>query len=248
MSEGGGLFQRVFRLVFPALCALVLGLFGLFFLAGLVLQGRGWLFWPPALVVFGLLWLVFKKRGSAWSSPAVFLAFSIPVLGLWVAAQVMLPQWAGGQGIGPPAWTAAEERQPIDLSGTFQTIDGKEVALSDMNGRVLFLNVWATWCGPCRVEMPDMAELYRQLAPQGLSMVAVTNEDPETVQSFLERNPYPFTILLDPQEILGRRFNISGIPTTFVIDAQGRLALRKTGSYSWASAGSVGRFRELLKP
>ena len=145
---------------------------------------------------------------------------------------------------GPIQWLPEEERQLMDLSGTFKTLEGEDVPLLDpeSEGNLVFLNMWATWCGPCLAEMPAMASLYEELSGNRFSMVAVSDEDPETVRGFLEDSPYPFTILLDPDNVLGRRFEVIAIPSTFIIDRQGRLALRQTGAYHWNAAEVIERF------
>jgi len=145
-------------------------------------------------------------------------------------------------------WLAVEERVPMDLSGTFKTLDGEDVPLidSDLESKVLFLNLWATWCLPCLEEMPAMASLYQEFSDQGLAMVAVSNEDPEVVRKFLEKHSYPFTILLDPEDILTPRFKVVALPTTLIVDRQGRLALRQLGSYRWDSPAMIEQFRPFL--
>ena len=148
----------------------------------------------------------------------------------------------------PLKWLAEEERPPLDLSGTFLNLEGEEVSLldPDAEGNVVFLNLWATWCGPCLAEMPAMASLYQQLSGTGFSMVAVSEEDPETVREFLADSPYPFKILMDPENVLGNRFAVIAIPSTFIIDREGRLALRQTGAYHWDAAEVVEQFEPLL--
>lgn len=148
----------------------------------------------------------------------------------------------------PLKWLAEEERPPLDLSGTFLNLEGEEVSLldPDAEGNVVFLNLWATWCGPCLAEMPAMASLYQQLSGSGFSMVAVSEEDPETVREFLADSPYPFKILMDPENVLGNRFAVRSIPSTFIIDREGRLALRQTGAYHWDAAEVVEQFEPLL--
>ena len=148
----------------------------------------------------------------------------------------------------PLKWLAEEERQTLDLSGTFLNLEGEEVSLldPDAEGNVVFLNLWATWCGPCLAEMPAMASLYQQLSGSGFSMVAVSEEDPETVREFLADSPYPFKILMDPENVLGNRFAVISIPSTFIIDREGRLALRQTGAYHWDAAEVVEQFEPLL--
>ncbi len=145
-------------------------------------------------------------------------------------------------------WLAVEEREPIDLSGTFKTVDGEDVSLidSDLESEVLFLNFWATWCLPCLEEMPAMTTLYQKFSDQGLAMVAISNEDPEVVRSFLEEHPYPFKILLDPEDTLSLRLEVVALPTTYIVDRQGRIALQQLGSYAWDSPAMIEQFRPLL--
>jgi|GEM_PF-409390 thiol-disulfide isomerase/thioredoxin len=148
----------------------------------------------------------------------------------------------------PIQWLPEEERQPMDLSGTFKTLEDEDSPLldPDAEGNLVFLNLWATWCGPCLAEMPAMASLYEELSGRGFSMVAVSDEDPETVREFLEESPYPFTILLDPENVLGQRFEVMALPSTFIIDREGRLALRQTGAYHWNAADILEQFEPLL--
>jgi peroxiredoxin len=96
------------------------------------------------------------------------------------------------------------------------------------------------------MEMPSMAELYRQFSGRGLVMVAISDEDARTVTEYLRQNPYPFTVLLDPDRILARRFAINGIPTTFIVDSGGRLAHHHVGYNDWNSASVRARMNELL--
>lgn len=172
----------------------------------------------------------------------IFIPILLALFLVFFGYQILVPRLS----LGARDWIPAERRPPADLSGDFRTLDGQSVSLDQYRNGILFLNVWATWCGPCRAEMPDMATLYERLSGEGLSMVAVTDEDPQTVSQFLKGSPYPFTVLLDPSGTLTKRFDIDGIPTTFVIDREGRLALRKVGSYDWGSADSVRLFRQLL--
>lgn len=145
-------------------------------------------------------------------------------------------------------WVATEEREPIDLSGTFKTLEGEDVPLidADLQSQAVFLNFWATWCLPCLEEMPAMAALYEEFSDQGLGMVAISNEDPEVVRQFLEEHPYPFTILLDPEDALAQRLEIMALPTTFIVDRQGRIALQQIGSYQWDSPAMIEQFRPFL--
>lgn len=132
-------------------------------------------------------------------------------------------------------WLEKGERIPIDLSAELLTVEGKAVALEDFDEDILMINFWATWCGPCRAEMPSMAALHRKLSGDGLRIVAVTDEDPETVRRFLEHNPYPFTILLDEEATLSNRLKIWSIPWTLVLDSRRRLVHFHQGARLWDS-------------
>ena len=133
-----------------------------------------------------------------------------------------------------------------NFSGRLLTLDGEETDLQEIEGEVVFLNFWATWCKPCLLEMPSMEDLYNKLSGQGLAMVAVTEEDPAVVRSYLERNAYSFPILLDPQGELAYRFDVRGLPTTVVFDSQREVILRHVGAYSWNTPEMLERFRQLL--
>ena len=149
----------------------------------------------------------------------------------------------------PGSWAASPDSSAggVDLSGVLLTLDGEKVSLADNKGKVLFLNFWATWCGPCRAEMPSMAGLYGRLKEDGLSMVAVTEEPRELVVRYLEHHPYPFTIMIDPRGELTRRLRVIGLPTTFVLDEDRRVIYSHVGPAEWDTPSVVDLFREALE-
>ncbi len=106
---------------------------------------------------------------------------------------------------------------------TLKGLDGNSYALHALRGRVVLLNFWATWCPPCRKEMPDLERLYREFRDRGLIVLAVSDEEAETVTPFVEKEGYTFPVLLDPGRGVHEDFNVEGIPKSFVIDKQGRL-------------------------
>ncbi len=193
-------------------------------------------FVPIVLLMIGVLWIAVRKGFGKGVSPGIFLFITFLVLLLLLITYFRRPDAPTGR-----------EGQAIDLSGTFQTLDGKKVTLDQYQGKVLFLNVWATWCPPCRAEMPTMSKLYERLSKDGLSMVAISNEDAQTVRQFMSERHYPFTVLLDPNDILGRRFGINSIPTTFVVDGQGRLVMQHVGYNDWDSPKLRYQFEQMLK-
>ncbi len=244
-----GRFQSVFRILFPAILGVTLLsasliCWGWFFPSG-SLGYRVWVS-PLLLSTLILLLLACRKQLVTWISPNFVLGVSVPILILLLVAYLALPDSQTSYGSALVKWTPPAERKQLDLSGTFETLTGRKVSLKHFQDKILFLNMWFTWCGPCRVEMPHMTELYQELSQEGLSMIAVTSEDRKTVRKFMKTNPYPFTILLDPKDILRKRFQIVSFPTTLVIDPKGRLVATRVGSYPWNSPEITGRFRQLL--
>ncbi|HWC95566.1 MAG TPA: TlpA disulfide reductase family protein [Candidatus Sulfopaludibacter sp.] len=111
--------------------------------------------------------------------------------------------------------------QEIDF--TLTGLDGKTYTLSALRGKVVLLNFWATWCPPCRKEMPDMEKLYRSLQAKGFVVLAVSDEDRETVARFEEKLKYTFPLLLDPDRKVNAAFDVEGIPKSFLFDRDGKL-------------------------
>jgi thiol-disulfide isomerase/thioredoxin len=111
---------------------------------------------------------------------------------------------------------------------------GETQTLSDLKGKVVFLNFWATWCGPCRDEMPSMEVLYRRFKDKGLEIMAVNcQEEQEEVLDFMANNGLTFPALLDGDGRVSGTDGIQAIPTTFLIDRDGRIILRLVGSINW---------------
>ena len=114
---------------------------------------------------------------------------------------------------------------------TLFDLDGNEVSLTDFNGQVILVNNWATWCPPCREEMPEFKAYYEKYQDQGFQIVAVEAGQPEAeVRAFVEAAQLEFVILLDPQNISLRTFQHSSLPNSWVIDREGNLRLAWLGS------------------
>ena len=122
----------------------------------------------------------------------------------------------------------------LQLLSSAQGTAAETQRLSDLKGNVVFLNFWATWCGPCRVEMPSMEAIYNKYKEEGFEMLAVNcMEKQEDVLPFMEDNKFSFPVALDDEGKVGTAYGIQAIPTTFLIDREGKIILRLVGSINW---------------
>jgi thiol-disulfide isomerase/thioredoxin len=126
-------------------------------------------------------------------------------------------------------------------------LKGETVSLSSFHGKVVFLNFWATWCGPCRSEMPSMEKLHQAFSEDGLEIVAVNlMEGEKAVQRFMDDNKLTFTVLLDSNGRVGSMYGARAIPTTYIIDRDGYILAGMAGSRDWYSPEAIALFKELL--
>jgi len=114
-----------------------------------------------------------------------------------------------------------ERRQQADF--TLMELNGNTWTLKEQRGKVVLVNFWATWCPPCRKEMPDLETLYKQFKDQGLVILAISDEVEGKVRPFVAEQKVTYPILLDPGRKVNDIFQIEGIPKTFVYDRNGKL-------------------------
>jgi thiol-disulfide isomerase/thioredoxin len=121
---------------------------------------------------------------------------------------------------------------PADLNWTVETLEGQPVMMSQFKGKPLVINFWATWCPPCRMEMPSLQNLYNATKDKGIEIIAITDEDVATVRPFLAKNNYTFPIYI----FRGRypaMFEPSGLPTTFIVSPEGNIVASHVGAAKW---------------
>jgi thiol-disulfide isomerase/thioredoxin len=131
----------------------------------------------------------------------------------------------------------------------FQLADGTERTLKDFRGHGMVLNFWATWCAPCVAEMPALAILSRTLAPHDIAVMPLSSDrgGAPVVRRFYEAQSISgLPVLLDSKGAAGRKFDLSGIPSTIIIDKQGRMAARLDGAADWSSPAIAARIKQLV--
>lgn len=131
---------------------------------------------------------------------------------------------------------------------TLPSIDGQHVSLQQYRGKVVFLNFWATWCIPCREEMPALEQLHQKYQSEGLAVLGIDHkESAEQVKTFFQKHALSFLSLLDQQGAVFRDYLVAGMPTTYLIGRDGQLLARGIGGRDWTRAEAQELIRTLLK-
>lgn len=123
----------------------------------------------------------------------------------------------------------ASSEKAIDF--TLKDLDGKNVSLSDYKGKNVYLNFFATWCPPCKSEMPDIEKIYQKYKDRDLVVLAVDlGEDKDTVKDFIEKNKFNFKVVLDSGQTVGQQYSTNAIPVSIFIDKKGNIAAKRVGA------------------
>ena len=132
---------------------------------------------------------------------------------------------------------------------TLPNTDGQQVSLQQYRGKVVFLNFWATWCIPCREEMPALERLHQTYQSQDLAIISIDlKESAEQVKTFFQKHELSFPALLDQNGSVFRDYLVAGMPTTYLIDRDGTLLARGVGGRDWTRAEALQLIQQLIKP
>jgi thiol-disulfide isomerase/thioredoxin len=127
-------------------------------------------------------------------------------------------------------------------------LQGKAWKLAQLQGRVVVLNFWATWCPPCRAEMPSLQQLADIYNPEQLQVLALNvGEGPQRIRQYLQASALNLTVLLDPKTEITRNWGATALPTTYLIDPQGRIRQRVRGEMDWTGRQAAALFEPLLR-
>ena len=136
------------------------------------------------------------------------------------------------------------------FSGATMDLPAKAKSLADYKGQVVLLNVWATWCGPCRTEMPSIEALHKAMGPKGLHVVAVSIDDPgkaDDIRKFLKDFNLTFEVLHDSTQAIQGAYQTTGVPETFIIAADGTIRKKVIAAVDWNSGPNRALITQLLK-
>jgi thiol-disulfide isomerase/thioredoxin len=128
-----------------------------------------------------------------------------------------------------------------------KTLQGESVDSKALSGRVLILNFWATWCGPCKEEMPSLERLRQKFSSEHLQILAVTTDiRPREIESFWKQLDLHFEVVLDEQEELSQALMVRNLPTTILVDTHGRIRGRVMGPREWDDQGAIAFVKSLI--
>lgn len=133
---------------------------------------------------------------------------------------------------------------------TLKDLAGRQVRLSDFRGKVVFLNFWATWCPPCREEIPSMVRLNRIMDGKPFQMLAVSIDEggKDAVDNFVKNSGTVLPALLDTNQSISKRYGTTGVPETFILDKKGVIVKKVVGGMDWSDPQVVAFFNEIVKP
>ncbi len=147
----------------------------------------------------------------------------------------------------PAVIDQTEQKQVTYVDWTLKDLDGNLMNYKSLEGKVVFVNFWATWCPPCIAEMGSINELYEQFKTyDNVEFLMVSNESSEVIQEFMNSKNYNFPVFQSINDYPSE-FNVSSIPRTFIISSSGAIVVDKTGAANWSSDEVVAIIEDALK-
>ena len=144
--------------------------------------------------------------------------------------------------IGAAGCSRHEEKPTQAIEGstapdfTLKDLSGKDVRLSDLRGKIVILNFWATWCPPCREEIPSMMSLNKAMVGKKFQMLAVSQDEggKEAIEAYFSKSSNNLPALIDIDQKIGKMYGLTGVPETFVIDKNGVILKKVVGAMDWS--------------
>lgn len=129
-----------------------------------------------------------------------------------------------------------------------QSLDGREISLASLSGKVVLLNFWATWCPPCLKEMPSIDALYRKFRDRGFEVLAVASDEQgsKIVKPFVSKLGLSFSVGLDPTGTVAKSYGAKNLPQSFLLNRDGKVVAAAIGERDWFSKGAISYIDELL--
>jgi len=166
-----------------------------------------------------------------------------------VVLALALALWIATRTLGDELFPVTVGSRAPDFTASTLDATPRVKTLADYEGEVVVLNIWATWCGPCRVEMPSIEALHKSLGPKGLKVVAVSVDDPgseEAIREFAKEYALTFEILHDPSGKIRALYQTTGVPETFVIGRDGVIRRKVIAAADWNSVDNRRQLAGLL--
>ncbi|MCG6943739.1 MAG: TlpA family protein disulfide reductase [Deltaproteobacteria bacterium] len=179
--------------------------------------------------------------------PGPSLKLSLTILFVVIASVLVILLLRNGRDSTTPTTKQIQVGFPAP-NFIFPDLKGQQISLSDQRGKVVLVNIWATWCPPCKQEMPSMQKLYEKFKGENFEILAVSIDSTgrDAVAPFTRTMNLTFPVLLDPNEDIGSLYGITGVPESFIIDKEGIVVEKIIGPIDWATPKVFQFFQDLI--
>lgn len=161
----------------------------------------------------------------------------ISILGFCLALALIIPHCA-----------PKKEEPGVAPDFALKTLEGQEITLTGLKGKVILLDFWATWCGPCKESVPHLSDLYKNYRDKGFELIGMSTDkegDIEMVRRFVKSMDIPYPIIMTPDEVV-RKYKVTGLPTTILIDRRGKTREKIVGFNSVIGKQIISKVEELI--